>query len=91
VGPEGDRNSTGTPTETTNLCLLVFLESELPNKEYLLAEPRTPHTYVADVELGLHRGAEQLEYGLSQKLLPICRISSSHWDALSGLSGRGST
>ena len=30
-----------------------------------------PCTYVADVQLGLHMGPEPLEWGLSQKLLPI--------------------
>jgi hypothetical protein len=31
---------------------------------------------------------EQLEWGLSQKLLPVYGICSSSWAALSGLSGR---
>jgi hypothetical protein len=39
------------------------------------------------VQLGLHVGPEQLEQGLSQKLLAVCRIYSSRWTALSGLSG----
>jgi hypothetical protein len=33
---------------------------------------------------------EQLEQELCQKLLPVCRICSISWAALSGLSGRGS-
>jgi hypothetical protein len=32
----------------------------------------------------------QLEQGLSQKPLPVCRIYSTSWAALSGLSRRGS-
>jgi hypothetical protein len=42
------------------------------------------------VQLGLRVGPEQLEQGLSQKLLPVCGICSSSWAALLGLSGRGS-
>ena len=46
--------------------------------------------YVTVVQLGLHVGPEQLEQGLSQKLLPVCGICSTSWAALSGLRGRGS-
>jgi hypothetical protein len=46
------------------------------------AGPRPPCTYVADVQLSLHVGSEQLERGLSQKLLPIGGIRSSSWAAL---------
>jgi hypothetical protein len=35
VGPEGDRNSTGRPTESTNLDTLGFSEYEPPNKEHI--------------------------------------------------------
>ena len=63
MGPEGNRNSMERQTEPTNLCPLVLLELELTNKEHLQAEPRPPHTYVADLQLGLHVGPEQL--GLS--------------------------
>ena len=41
---------------------------------------------IADVQFCLHMGPEQLEQGLSQKLLPVC---SSSWAVLSGLSVRG--
>ena len=44
-----------------------------------------------DVQLGLHVGPEQLEQGLSQKLLPVHAISSSSWAALSDLSSRDLT
>ena len=47
--------------------------------------------YKADVQLGLRVDPEQLEWGLSQKLLPVCGIGSSSWAALFGLNGRGST
>ena len=50
-----------------------------------------PGTYVANVQLGFHVGPEQLEQGLSQKLLPVCGICSSRWAALSGPSGKGSS
>ena len=43
------------------------------------------------MQLSFHMGLEQLEQGLSQKLLPICGICSSSWAALSGLSGKGCT
>ena len=59
------------------------LEFELPIQDLGL-----PHTYVADVQLGLHLGPEQLERGLSSKLLPVHGICSYSWAALSGLSGR---
>ena len=68
---------------------LGALESEPPVKEHTRATLRPPCTYVADAQLGLHVGPEQLEWGLSQKLLPVCGICSSSWAAFSGLSGRG--
>jgi hypothetical protein len=55
------------------------------------AGPRHPSTYVTDVQIGLHVGPQQLEWWLSQKVLPARGICSSSWAALSGLSGRGST
>ena len=58
MGPEGDRNSTGRPTESTNLS-----ETEPPTKEHIWAAPRPPWSYVADVQLGLHVDLEQLEQG----------------------------
>jgi hypothetical protein len=60
--------------------------------EHTWAGPRSLRTYVAGIQLGLHVGPEQLEWGLPQKLLPvrgIYGICSSSWAALSGLSGRG--
>ena len=57
-GPEGDRNLTGRPTEPTNLDLWSS-----PTKEHTQAGPRPPRTYVADVQLDLHVGPEQLELG----------------------------
>lgn len=45
--------------------------------------------YVADTQLSLQVGPEQLEWGPSQKLLPIRGICSSSWAALAGHSGRG--
>jgi hypothetical protein len=53
--------------------------------------PRPPHTYVADVQFCLHMGPEQLEQGLSEKLLSICGIGSSSWAALPGFSGKECT
>ena len=57
-------------------CILCLFPGSLKafknhwSKEHTGAEPRPPCTYVADVQLGLHVGPEQLEQGLSQKLLP---------------------
>jgi hypothetical protein len=47
-----------------------------------------PVHYVADMKFGLHMGPKQLEQCLSQELLPVSRVCSSSWAALSGLSGR---
>ena len=60
--------------ESTNLHPWGLSESQPPTKDHAQAGPRPPHTYVADVQLGLHVGPEQLELGLSQKLLPVHRI-----------------
>jgi hypothetical protein len=87
--PQGDRNSTGRPTESTNLdswsCQIL---NHQPKNIHI--GPRPPHSYAAYVQLGLHVGPEQLECGIYQKLLSIHGICSSSWDALSGLNGRGS-
>ena len=50
---------------------LEMSEFEPPTKEHAQNEPRPPCTYVADVQLDLHVGPEQLEWGLSQKLAPV--------------------
>jgi hypothetical protein len=65
--------------------------SELPTKENIWAGPRTTYTYVADVQFSLHEGPEQLERGLSQKLLPVWGICSTSLAVLSGCNRRGST
>jgi hypothetical protein len=57
-----------------------------PTKGQTQAGPRPPCTYIADVQPDHHVGPEQLELGLSQKLLPVCGICSTSWAALSGLS-----
>jgi hypothetical protein len=69
---------------------LRLSESKPPTKEHPLAESRPRCLYVADVQLDLHVGPEQLEQGLSQKLLPVHRICYTSWAALSGLNGKGS-
>ena len=66
MGQKWDRNSTGRPTESTNLDSSGFQESLPPIKEHTWAGPaRPPHPYVADVQGSLHLGLEQLEQGLS--------------------------
>jgi hypothetical protein len=77
AGPEGDRNSTGRPIESTNL-------DPLGSQNLDLGLP----TYVAYVQLGLHVCPEQLERGLSLKLLPVLGILLA---GLPCLSGREST
>lgn len=52
-----------------------LLETEPPSKE--LTEPRPPHTYVAGVQLDVHVGPEQMDLGLSQKLVAVPGIYSS--------------
>jgi hypothetical protein len=69
---------------------LWFSESEPPTKEHTQARLRSPHTCIADVQLGLHVSLELLERGLYQKLLPVYGICFSSWAALSGLSRRSS-
>lgn len=46
-------------------------ETQLPTREHTWAGPRPSHTDVADVKPDLRVGPKQLEYGLSQKLLPV--------------------
>jgi hypothetical protein len=64
-----------------NQKLKCQLFSEPPQKEHTLAVqwvgPRPSRTYVAGVQLDHYVGPEQLDWGLSQKLLPVCGISSS--------------
>jgi hypothetical protein len=57
-GPKGDRNSTGRPTESTNLDLWQISQSESPAEEHTWAGPRPLCTHVADVQLGLHVGPQ---------------------------------
>ena len=66
----------------------MLSESEPSTEEYKWAGPRTMPTFVADVQLKIHVGGEQLEQGVPQKLLPVNGRCSS-CTALSGLSGRG--
>jgi hypothetical protein len=86
---------TGTPQKDQQSQLTWTLawrlsESEPTTKEHTGLDLGIPaYMYVADVQLGLHVYPEQLEQGLSPKLLPVCGICSSSWAALSGLSGRG--
>jgi hypothetical protein len=87
AGPKG----IGTPQEDqqSQLTWTLRAETEPPTKEQTQAGSRPPHTYVADVQLSLHLGPKKLEWGLSQKLLPVHGMCSSSWAAMSGLSGRG--
>ncbi|EDM03286.1 rCG62332, isoform CRA_a [Rattus norvegicus] len=60
VSPEGPRNSTGRPAELINLDSWGS-QSLNHQPTYPQAEPRPPHTNLADVQLGLPVGTEQLE------------------------------
>jgi hypothetical protein len=80
----------GTPQEVKqNLltCLLGLSEPEPPSKNIHELDVGLA-TDITDMQLGLHVGSQQLEWGLSQKLLPVCGICSSSWAAWSGLRGR---
>ena len=89
MDPEMDRNSTGRPTVLTTPDPYRFQSlNHQPKNIHRLDLGLPAHIYVADVQLELHVGPEQLEWGLSQKLLPVCGICSSSWTALSGLSER---
>jgi hypothetical protein len=75
-GPEGDRNSKGRPTESTNL--------DPWGSQNLNHQPKNIHrldlglpTHMQQLCIGLHVGPKQLEQKLSQKLLPVCGICSS--------------
>jgi hypothetical protein len=84
----------GTPQEDQQSQLTWILGNSqrlnTPTREHTQAGPRSPHTYVTDVQPGLYVGPEQLELELSQTLLPVRGICSS-WATLSGLRGRGCT
>jgi hypothetical protein len=54
VGPEGDRISTGRPTELTNLALWRPSETEPTTKEHTQNIPRPPYICISDVQLCLH-------------------------------------
>ena len=77
-GPKRDGNSTGRPTESTNLDRWGLAEIEPPSKMHTLAG-HSPSTYVADVQLGLHVGPPTT--GLSLKLLPVRGSGSPKWTA----------
>ena len=51
VGPESDRNSTGRPTESTNLDPWRLSETEPTTKEHTQNRPRPPYIGVLDVQL----------------------------------------
>jgi hypothetical protein len=72
--PEGDRNSIGRQTESTNLDPWGSQSlNHQPKNTYGLDLGLPTFMYLLD----LHVGPEQLEQGLSQKLLPICGIYSN--------------
>jgi hypothetical protein len=90
VTPKG--NSTGRPSESTSLVSWGSQRLKHPPKSiHRLDLDLITHTYVADVQLGLHVDPEQLEQELAQKLSPVHGICSSSWAAVSGLSGRECT
>ena len=53
-GSEMDGNSTGGPTDSTNMDPRGLSDSESANKEHTQAGTRPPGTHVADVQLDLH-------------------------------------
>jgi hypothetical protein len=63
------KRTPGRPAEST--WTFGVSETEPPAKQHRQAGPSPPHTYVADAQLGLHVGPEQLEQELSLKLLSV--------------------
>jgi hypothetical protein len=67
AGPERDRNSTGRPTELTNLETWGFQSLNQQPKSIHELDPVTispqPLPYVADIQLGLHVVPEQMDWG----------------------------
>jgi hypothetical protein len=86
-GPEGIGTPQEDPTESTNLDPWGLSETEPPTKEHTLGATGPPHTYVADVQLGLHVGPPTTRTRCIPKA--VCGICFSNWAALSGFSGRG--
>ena len=70
-GLQGDRNSIERLTDSTNLDPWRLSETEPPIKEHTQAGPSLGAAYVACVQLRFHMGPQQLEQGLSPKLLPL--------------------
>jgi len=91
AGPSGDRNSTGRPTGSNYLPNLdpYGSQSEPSTKEHTRGRP-TAFPHICSRCAAWSSYESQLEWELSQKLLPVCGLCSSSWAALSGLSGRGS-
>jgi len=54
--PEGDRNSTGKPIESSPLWGLPDIEPPTREQTWAGTIPH-PHTYVGDVKPGLHAGS----------------------------------
>jgi hypothetical protein len=71
----GPSKEIGTPQKDQqsqlNLGPWGLLETEPKTEEHAGAGPRSPSTYVVDVQLCLRVGPEQMEWGLAQKLLPF--------------------
>ena len=67
---QGDRNSTGRPTELPNLDPWGLSETEPTTKEHICA--KDPSTYIADVQFSLH-----VDLSMSLKLLSFCGIHFS--------------
>jgi len=89
AGLEGD--STGRPRESTNLGPWSSLSLNHQPKNIHMLVLGFPHSHLADVQLDLHVGPEQLERGLSQKLLTVIlskyylRECCESWKALVAL------
>ena len=76
MGTEGDSKSRERPTKSTNLyCSGSQRLNHHPKN--IWGGSRPPHTYIADVQLGLHMGPEQLKLRLSQNVLPVFEKYSS--------------
>jgi hypothetical protein len=92
-GPEGDRYSSGRPTESTNLDLWEFSETEPPNREHTQARPKpSAGKYVAGMQLSLRVGfLTSGTEAVSKAVACLWNLFPTELLCLSGLSGRGCT
>lgn len=89
-GPEGDRNTTGRPTESTIVVPWgLLLETEPLTKKHTWIGPRGPAHMKQICSLVFMHVFQQFEQGPSRNLLCACGSHPLNWAALTRVSGRG--